>query len=478
MKSFILLPTGIADVPVAALEGSTPLETAHTPHLDRLAQAARVGLVRQVPAGMRNSSDVAVLSVLGYDPRGTDATRGGIEAAGMGVGLDADDLAFRMNFVSTFRGHLVDFNAGHIGNVEARLLVEALQAALGGPRVTFHPGLGYRNLLVIHGGRRLQIETVPPQEVQGQAVEDYLPYGPDAAELRELLAAAEGVLAAHDVNRVRVDLGENPADRIWPWGAGWRTELEPFELRTRRNLCVVAAVPLVRGLGVMMGAEVPAVPGATGYYDTDWAGKLRRALEALEEHDVVMLHLAAANEACHETDVRLKVRVIEEMDRFVVGPLLAALGKRGDTRLLVTTDHMTSTVERERSTTHVPFALWGPGILPLRPAGRFTETFAEAGDLHVEEGHTLLEYTLGAALPRPAAAPSAASAAAASSRAADAVTRASSPRPAKPTTPPGRKAASAGAADGASPGTGTPGGPARRAPRPPAPPRKRKQPDA
>jgi 2,3-bisphosphoglycerate-independent phosphoglycerate mutase len=402
MKSFILLPTGIADVAVEALEGQTPLEAAHTPNLDRLAAKARIGLVRQVPEGLRISSDVAVLSVLGYDPRKTDATRGGIEAAGMGVELAPDDLAFRMNFVSTFRGHLVDFNAGHIGGVEARLLIEALQAELGGDgRVSFHPGLGYRNLLVLHGGRKLAIETVPPQEVQGHALDDYLPYGPDAAPLLELLERSTAILAAHDVNRVRVDLGENPADRIWPWGAGWRTELEPFALRTGRDLCIVAAVPLVRGLGHMMGAETPLVPGATGYYDTDWTGKLKRALLALDEHDVVLLHLAAANEACHETDVRLKVRVIEEIDRFVVGPLVAALEKRADVRLYLTTDHMTSTVQREGSTTHVPFALWGPEVSPTRAPGRFTEAAAAAGDLHVEEGHAMLEYVLGAALPKP-----------------------------------------------------------------------------
>ena len=159
MKSFILLPTGIADVPVAALDGLTPLAAANTPNLDRLARAARMGLVRQVPEGMRNASDVAVLSVMGYDPRETDATRGGIEAAGMGVTLAPDDLALRLNFVSTFRGALVDFNAGHIGSVEARLLVEALQQQLGDGRFSFHPGLGYRNLLVVHGGRELDRRT-------------------------------------------------------------------------------------------------------------------------------------------------------------------------------------------------------------------------------------------------------------------------------------------------------------------------------
>ncbi len=430
MKTFILLPTGIADVPVAALDGATPLQAANTPHLDRLAQQSRLGLVRQVPEGRSNSSDVAVLSVLGCDPRRTDATRGGIEAAGMGVELAPDDVAFRMNFVSTFRGHLVDFNAGHIGGVESRLLVEALQQQLGGPlsggakagttgargragaasgatpglSVEFHPGLGYRNLLVIRGGRRLQIETVPPQEVQGQALSDYQPYGPDAGLLRDLIERASTVLAAHDINRVRVDLGENPADRIWPWGRGWRTDLEPFELRTGRTLAVVAAVPLVRGLGVMLGADVPTVPGATGHYDTDWAGKLRCALAALDTHDVVVLHYAAANEACHESDVRKKICVIEELDRYVVGPLRMALRTRGDCRLLLTTDHMTSAVERERSTSHVPFALWGPGIEPLR-ATRFTEAVAAQGELNVEAGHTLLEFVLAGALPPSAPAP-------------------------------------------------------------------------
>jgi len=399
MKTFILLPTGIADVPVAALDGCTPLQAANTPFLDRLAPASRVGLVRQVPAGMRNASEIAVLSVLGYDPRRTPVSRGGVEAAGMGVALQPDDLAFRLNFVSTFRGHLVDFNAGHIGNVDARLLIEALQRELGGPGVSFHAGLGYRNLLVLHGGRARRIETVPPQEVQGHALADYLPYGPDAAPLVKLCERAAEVLAAHDVNRVRVDLGENPADRIWPWGAGGHTELEPFELRTGRRLAVIAAVPLVKGLGALMGGDVQHVQGATGWYDTDWAGKTRTALDALVDHDVVVLHLAAANEACHETDVRLKIRVIEEIDRFVVGPLLHELRARGDARLLLTTDHMTSTVERERSTEHVPFLAWGPGV-PAGRAARFTESDAAAGDLQVEEGHALLEYVLEGSLPR------------------------------------------------------------------------------
>ncbi len=396
MKTLILLPTGIADVPVAALDGRTPLEEARVPHLDRLAREARVGLVRFVPEGLRDGSDAAVLSVLGYDPRRQAAARGGLEAAGLGVALGPDDLALRMNLVSTFRGRLIDFNAGHITSVEARLLIEALQSALGSERFSFHPGVGYRNLLIIHGGADLDLITQPPQNVQGAPFAEHGPSGAGGAELSALMDAAADVLAAHDVNRVRVDLAENPADRIWAWGPGRAVLLEPFELRTGRRLAVVAAAPLVRGIGAAVGADLVDVPGATGSWDTAYAAKTEAALAALADHDVVVLHLAAANEACHVKDVRLKVRVIEEIDRFVVGPLMTGLRDLGPARLLVTTDHMTSTVERAGSRAEVPWLLWGEGITPVRARG-FTEAQAEAGEMHVDEGFRMLEYVLGGA---------------------------------------------------------------------------------
>ncbi|MEC8941515.1 MAG: 2,3-bisphosphoglycerate-independent phosphoglycerate mutase [Verrucomicrobiota bacterium] len=389
VKSFILLPTGIADVPVEDLDGKTPLQVARTPNLDRLAVAARLGMVRQVPQGLPVSSDAAMLSVLGYDPRRESASRGGLEAAGLGIALGEDDLALRMNFVSTFRDHLVDFGAGRIGGVEARLLVQALQEELGGKVRRFHPGLGYRNLLVLHGGRDLDFQTVPPQQVQGRDLAVAMPTGPDAVVLLEIMEEAGQILASHDVNQVRIDLKENPADRIWLWGEGPAPALEPFRLRTGRSLAVVAAAPLVRGIGAVAGAEVITVDGATGSYDTNYKGKLVAALEALEKHDVVLLHIAAANEACHETDIYRKISTIEEMDHLVVGPLIKALEARGDSRLMVTTDHMTSTVEREESTDLVPFALWEPNGESTR-GERFTEEQAALGDFVVEAGHSLL----------------------------------------------------------------------------------------
>jgi len=402
MKALILLPTGMADAPVPGLGGRTPLDAAATPQLDALARTGRLGLVRPVPDGMPVTSVAGLLSLLGYDPRRERASRGGLEAVGLGVPLLPDDVAFRMNLASTFRDHLIDFQAGPIRQEEARVLVDALQAGLGGDRLSFHVGLGYRNLLVVHRAADLDVRCVPPAWAQGLPIEEHLPQGADAPFLREIMDEAALVLGRHDINRVRLDLGENAADRIWLWGGGGPALVEPFALRHGRSLGVVAAVPLVKGLGRLVGATVPDLPGATGDAHTDYEGKLRCALELLDAHDVVLLHLTAANEACHQTDVSAKLRVLEEIDRRVVGPALAALSRRLDTRLLVTTDHMTSALvhakaqrreQLERAGTHVPFALWGAGVSSHRPT-RFTEEAAAGSDLVVDPGHQLLELLL------------------------------------------------------------------------------------
>jgi 2,3-bisphosphoglycerate-independent phosphoglycerate mutase len=393
MKALIVLPTGMADLPVPALEGRTPLQVAATPHLDAVARAGRLGTLRPVPEGLPITSDAALLSILGYDPRRESASRGGLEAAGVGVDLGPQDVAFRLNFASTFRDHLVDFQAGPIRGEEARVLIDALNDEVAWADVTFHTGLGYRNLMVVHGRPELDVTTVPPAVAQGLPIEQHLPTGADGGFLREIMQTAARMLGNHDVNRVRLDLGENAADQIWLWGEGRRVLIEPFELRTGLRLAVVAAVPLVRGLGISIGATVPGVPGATGDQQTDLGAKLACALELLETHDVVLLHVGAANEACHQTDIPAKVQALERIDRVLVGPAHQALLRRLDTRLLVTTDHMTSALVSGGCTTHVPFALWGPGVSSHRDV-RYTEEDAARGDLVVDTGHTLLELTL------------------------------------------------------------------------------------
>jgi len=258
---------------------------------------------------------------------------------------------------------------------------------------------------VVRGRGALDVETVPPAVAQGLPLEDHAPQGPDADLLCDVMDSATRLLGRHDVNRVRLDLGENAADRIWLWGGGGRPLLEPFPIRTGRRLAVVGAVPLVRGLGVLAGATVPDVPGATGDHETAYEAKLQCALELLEDHDVVLLHLAAANEACHQTDVRLKQRILEDIDRRVVGPALAALGRRLDARLLVTTDHMTSALVGSPDVgAHVPFGLWGAGVSSHREV-RYTEEHAAAGDLCVDPGHALLELLLKPTAGSPVVAP-------------------------------------------------------------------------
>ncbi|MFT7464170.1 MAG: 2,3-bisphosphoglycerate-independent phosphoglycerate mutase [Pseudohongiellaceae bacterium] len=393
MKALILLATGISDDTRA---GPTPLELIDTPHLDRVANDGRLGQVRFAPTDERDTAAVALASVLGYDTRRDRVARGVAEAAGMGVELGPDDLALRLNFVTTWQGRLADFRAGRIGRVEARLLIEALSAEFVDEDIEFFPGQGYRNLMVMRGGRKLSFETIPPQEVLGQLLSDSAPYGRDADKLVEIINRCSAVLADHDVNRVRLDLGENPANVVWLWGPGSPEVIEPFELRTGRKLTVVAGVPMARGIGLLAGAEAPVIPGASGDLDTDFEAKRLAALAALDHSDVVLLHIAAGNEACHAGALATKAALLADLDEFLVGPLLEALATRNDTRLLVTTDHMTSAARRSGPAAKVPFAMWGPGITPLRRAP-FCETAAAQSDLDIEHGHTLLEFLLDSA---------------------------------------------------------------------------------
>jgi len=398
MKLLLLLLADLADAPFAALAGRTPLEAARVPAMDRLVREGRLGWL-DWGRGDADAGDAAPLTLLGYDPAEHRARRGYLDALGAGVTPGPDDLCLCLNFVSTFRGRLADPSAGRVGNVEARLLVQALQDALGDGRVSFHPALRHRNVLLVRGAASWDLTTVSARRAMGRPLDEVLPRGRDAGLLRALMRDASEVLGRHDVNQVRVDLGENPADAIWPWGGGRATEVEPFALRHGRSLAVVGAVPVVRGVRRLVEGRGAVVRGATGGADSDSSSKVRAALSALERHDVVLLHVAAASEPTAGRDPRRKVKVVEDLDRLVVEPLAAALRRRGDARLLLTTDHRPPPADpgAERA---LPWVLWGAGVDAGRGAA-FDERAAARGDLHVPEGHALLEYALANEPARP-----------------------------------------------------------------------------
>jgi 2,3-bisphosphoglycerate-independent phosphoglycerate mutase len=393
MKYALIVPDGAADRPTDALGGRTPLEVARIPNMDRIAAEGRLGTVRTIPKGLAPGSDVAILSLLGYNPRTCYTGRAGLEAVAMGIALEEDDWVFRTNFVTVAEGEMVDYSAGHISTQEAALLIRALQERLGSDTVRFYAGVGYRHLVVVKG-ERFKVQTAPPHDIMGSPVKKYLPRGRGAKRLVEMMETSRAVLEDHPVNKVRRDLGESPATQIWLWGEGRKPALEGFRARWGLGGAAITAVDLVRGIAMLIGWDLPKVEGATGYYDTNYAGKGQVAIEALRDHDIVLVHVEATDEAGHNGDAAQKVRALEQIDAHIVGPVLEALGRGGaDWRILVSPDHETPLELRTHDVRPVPFAMMGAGLEPSRGSA-MTEREADRAGFHVAVGHELMEYFL------------------------------------------------------------------------------------
>jgi len=359
MKFIILVPDGAADRPVADHGGMTPLEAAHTPNMDFLAKNGVCGTALTIPPGMPAGSDVANYSILGYDPRLYYTGRGPLEAASMGLELGPSQVAFRCNLVTEEDGRLLDFSAGHISSQEAAELMQTLQEELGDKDTSFHAGVSYRHLLLLKGRDFLDARCIPPHDVVGKRVEDILPEGPGAERLIFLMDRARPLLSDHEVNRRRRSRGERPANLIWPWGQGKPPQLPTYQDKYSLSGAIITAVDLIKGLGKCAGLEVVEVPGATGYYDTDYEAKALYAVKSLHDKDLVYIHVEAPDEAGHEGDWDAKVQALEDFDGRIVENLLNEASRSSeDFRFLVVPDHLTPIEVRTHVPDPVPFALY------------------------------------------------------------------------------------------------------------------------
>jgi 2,3-bisphosphoglycerate-independent phosphoglycerate mutase len=400
MKYVVLQGDGMADLPIEALGGKTPLEAATTPNLDRMASCGILGLARTIPQGMPPGSDVGTMSVLGYDPRRYHTGRSPIEAASMGVELGPRDIAFRCNLVTIEPGDagvevMRDFTAGHIGSEEAGRIIADLQRVLGRDGIEFHAGVSYRHLVVWRDGIE-EMTTTPPHDITDQAVAGRLPQGTGADVLCALMENARRTLHDHPVNAERRARGEREATSIWLWGQGRRPQVPTLRERFGLEGSVIAAVDLINGLGVLAGLERIRVPGATGFLDTDYRAKAEYGLGALASRDFLFLHVEAPDEAGHMGDPAAKVKAIEEIDAKVIGTLLEGLAPLGEWRILVTPDHPTPCAIKTHSDDPVPFTVYtsADAAKTKGPSRRYTEGDAREHGIFITEGHTLLERFL------------------------------------------------------------------------------------
>lgn len=398
MKYVLIIPDGAADEPQASLQGKTPLEAARTPAMDTVATAGAVGLARHVPDFLPAGSAVATMSLLGYNPSSHFTGRAPLEAAAQGIKLGPHDWAVRCNLVTIEQQVMRDFTADHISTQEAEQLLRTAQEQLAYEQLTFVTGVSYRNLLLCRGAPQPapfsnDTRTTPPHDLTEKSVLEHYPRGPGSDLLNDVMSDSVALFAQHRVNQKRQAMGKLPATNVWLWGQGKKPDLQSFEDTYGKRGAMITAVDLLKGLAELIGWQQIDVVGATGYTDTDYAAKGTQATAALNNVDIICVHIEAPDEASHEGNCEAKIRSLEQIDQHIVAPLYTTLSQTGNGRILISPDHPTSLRTRMHSYEYVPFTIAGTGVESDNQSS-YGETTATQSGWSVKEGWKLMKHFL------------------------------------------------------------------------------------
>ena len=399
MKYAIIIPDGCADEPQESLGGKTPLQAAHIPNMDAVVQSGVIGAANHVPPHLPAGSAVANMSLLGFDPNEYFSGRAPLEAAAQGIELGPKDWGIRCNLVTVQDQVMRDFTADHITDQEAVALLETVQQELGSDILEFIPGVSYRNLLIYRGEQAQapfsnDTRTTPPHDLTDNTVIHDFPRGPGSDLLSQLMSKSVELFADHPVNQARIANGKLPATNVWLWGLGITPKLPDFLDMYGKRGKMITAVDLLRGIASLIDWDRIEVEGATGYTDTNYAGKGQAAIDALDSTDIICVHVEATDEASHEGDAEAKIKALEEIDTHIVGPLVAELKSRGEYRVLVSPDHPTPIRTKTHSHGIVPFAITGTDVSPDDQTS-YDEDQANASALQYPNGHEVMKYFLG-----------------------------------------------------------------------------------
>ncbi|MCS7164173.1 MAG: cofactor-independent phosphoglycerate mutase [Thermodesulfovibrio sp.] len=395
MKYIVVVPDGAADYPVDELGGKTPLQVANTPNMDFLASNGIVGSVKNIPEGFPPGSDVANLSILGYNPKIYYTGRAPLEAVSMGLTLSKNDIAYRCNLV-TLRFEkkqifMEDYSAGHITSEEAKILIDEINKKLGSDSLRFYPGVSYRHIMIWKNGTE-DVECTPPHDITGKEITRYLPIGKNANFLKELIFKSMEILREHPLNKKRISEGKKPANSIWLWGQGRTPHLPTYQEKYKINGALISAVDLTKGLGILAGFHIINVPGATGWIDTNYEGKAEYALNALERVDFVYIHIEAPDEAGHQGEYKLKIKAIEDIDKIVLGKILNEAPKRfKEFKILLLPDHPTPIKVKTHTADPVPFVIYDSKKKEEKKR-KFSEEILQNPDIKIEDGFKLMDF--------------------------------------------------------------------------------------